>query len=394
LAEQGLHSDFAVAAQKLNGRAVKILHIHSGNIFGGVERILIALASHKSVSKDFEHEFALCFQGRLATELTIAGARVYLLPSVRLGNPFEVLRTRRELQALFKRENFDLAIVHSAWSHIVFGPVVKAGEVPLIFWLHTRAAGDRLLERCAQLYFPDAILSVSKWVDESAAELFPGIFSRVVYSPLALDEDAFARAHREATRKGLGARPDAVVILQASRMELWKGHRELLQALGKLRSNERWTCWIAGGAERPEEENYFQELQTMTRELQLGDRVKFLGRRSDVPALLMAADIYCQANTEAEGFSIAFVEAFFAGLPIVTSALGGALEIVDADCGLLARGGDVEGLAGALSKLIGDEALRRKLGAAGRERALERCDPVRQFRELEKFLDDVVRTHV
>jgi glycosyltransferase involved in cell wall biosynthesis len=372
---------------------VRILHVHSGNIFGGVERIFVALAGHQGISPEFEHHFALCFRDRLARELAAAGGPVVDLPEVRLSRPLSIMRARRALRKILRERQFDVAIVHSAWTHVVFAREILAASVPLVFWLHTRASGNSALERLAQMNFPDAIISVSRWVDESAGKLFPGVASSVVYSPLAIERAAFDKANRDPLRTELGIERDKVVILQASRMEAWKGHRELLHALKELRSEPNWICWIAGGPERQEEEQYVNELHDLANTLGVADRVRFLGRRDDVPALMVAADIYCQANVEAEGFSIAFVEAFYAGLPIVTSAIGGALEIVDADCGILVKARDSEGLAAALRRLILDRELRQGLGVRGRERALERCDPVRQFRELERVFRQIVAQH-
>src|SRR6202007_943175 len=97
----------------------------------------------------------------------------------------------------------------------------------------------------------------------------------------------------------------------------------------------------------------------------LGERVRFLGQRADVPQLLASADIHCQPNTGPEPFGIAFVEALYAGLPIVTSGRGGALEIVDASCGILTPPGSSEELALVLKQLITDDALRQRLSAGG-----------------------------
>src|SRR5207244_6281041 len=71
---------------------------------------------------------------------------------------------------------------------------------------------------------------------------------------------------------------------------------------------------------------YFRELHRSADTLDIAERVRFLGLRNDVPALMRAADVYCQPNTDSEGFSLAFVEACLAGLPIVTSALGRSEE--------------------------------------------------------------------
>ena len=82
-----------------------------------------------------------------------------------------------------------------------------------------------------------------------------------------------------------------------------------------------------------------------------------------------SADIHCQPNTGPEPFGIAFVEALYAGLPVVTTRLGGALEIVNETCGVLVPPGDAGALAAALRRLIADPAERSRLGRAGPARA-------------------------
>ena len=67
--------------------------------------------------------------------------------------------------------------------------------------------------------------------------------------------------------------------------------------------------------------------------------MRFLGERRDVAACMRAADIHCQPNTAPEPFGLAFVEALYAGLPVVTTALGGALEILTDACGVLVPAG-------------------------------------------------------
>ncbi len=117
-------------------------------------------------------------------------------------------------------------------------------------------------------------------------------------------------------------------------------------------------------------------------------RVRFLGGRSDVPRLLAAADVFCQPNRESEGFSLAFMEACAAGLPLVTSALGGALEILSEDNGFPTAVGDVAAVAKALRILISEPEVRHRLGNAGRRRVEEQCDPARQ---LERYRELFVR---
>ena len=122
----------------------------------------------------------------------------------------------------------------------------------------------------------------------------------------------------------------------------------------------------------------------------MSDRVRFAGERHDVPALLTAADIYCQPNIRPEAFGISLLEAQGAGLPIVTSSFGGALEIVDEACGLLVAPHDIDGLAAALRRLISDASLRARLGQAARTRASVLCDLGRQMQRIHDVLSSVV----
>ena len=180
----------------------------------------------------------------------------------------------------------------------------------------------------------------------------------------------------------LGTPDDAVVVIQACRLERWKGHTLLLDALGRLRDRPDWIAWIAGGAQRPHERVYLAELEAQAAAAGIADRIRFLGQRADVPRLLAAADVHCQPNTGPEPFGIAFIEALYAGLPVVSTRMGGAAEIVTEDCGVLVEPGDAAALASGLRRLIADPSERVRLGKVGPARAAELCDPGRVLRRL------------
>jgi glycosyltransferase involved in cell wall biosynthesis len=194
-------------------------------------------------------------------------------------------------------------------------------------------------------------------------------------------------------RAELGAAPEAAVVIQVSRMEEWKGHRLHLNALARLAGapggsggRSKWSCWIVGGAQRAHEARYLEALRAEAAALGIGSRVNFLGQRGDVARLLAAADIHCQPNTGPEPFGITFIEALYAGLPVVTTAIGGALEIVDGSCGILIEPNDPAALAEALGRLIEDRELRARLGATGPARATALCEPRAQLQALARAL--------
>src|SRR5262249_9096781 len=140
----------------------------------------------------------------------------------------------------------------------------------------------------------------------------------------------------------------------------------------------------------PQEEEYLRVLKGAAVELGIADRVLFLGKRADVPKLLAAADIFCQPNQEPEPFGIVFVEALWAGRPVVTTAMGGALEIIDDSCGVLVEPGNRAQLAEVLRRLIESSELRARFHQAGPARAQSISDPASQMRKLEELSRRVI----
>jgi glycosyltransferase involved in cell wall biosynthesis len=366
-------------------------HCYAGNLYGGVEALLATLARRRDLCPELEPRFALCFEGRLAEELRACGAVVESLGGVRFGRPWTVLRARRRLARLLAAADPAVVICHACWSHALCGPVARRAGRPLVFWMHDRADDGHWVGRLAARTPPALVLANSRFTAETAPRLFPGVPVEVLYGAVApprLDDRAAVRAR---LRRALGTPEDAVVILQASRLEPWKGQALLIAALGRLRDRPGWMAWLAGGPQRPREAAYLDGLQAAARAAGLAGRIRFLGQRADVPALLAAADIHCQPNTGPEPFGIAFVEALYAGLPVVTTRLGGAMEVVTEDCGRLVAPGDPAALAAALAALIADPAQRARLGAAGPARARALCDPALVLGRLGRRLHAVAR---
>ncbi|MBN1209558.1 MAG: glycosyltransferase [Myxococcaceae bacterium] len=364
---------------------MRILHVYSGNLYGGIETFLRTLARERGRAPGLAQEFALCFEGRLSRELREAGAQVHLLGEARVSRPWTVWRARQALARLLERERYAAVVCHAAWPQALFGPVARANGVPLVFYQHDALNGRHWLERWAGATPPELILSNSRFSAGTLASVYPRAPYTVRYYPVSPPEVALEPEERTRLRGELGAGPTEIVIVQSCRMEAWKGHRLLLEALGRLRELPGWVLWIAGGAQRPAEARYQAEMEALASTLGLSARVRFLGQRADVPRLLRAADIHCQPNLGPEPFGLAFIEALQAGLPVVTTAMGAPLETIDSSCGVLVPP-EPEALAEALRRLIQDEGERRRLGAGGPPRAAALCEPAAFLRGLEEEL--------
>ena len=369
---------------------MNVLHVHSGNMFGGVERMLETLSPATAARTPIESAFALCFDGDVGTRLRAAGADVHVLGPVHARQLTEIRHARRALSSVLQMKSWDAVLVHSSWSQAIFGPTILNSQVPLVRWLHAPAPGPRVLEFWARRSRPALVLCNSEYTRRAAGKRFGSGPLSVVYPPsVYIPAGSNTRAD---VRASIGAAPDAVAIVIAARMEPWKGHADLVSALSSLSSSlssSNWEAWIAGGPQRPAERPYFDSLMTQVRSANLTSRVRFLGERSDVSQLLQAADIYCQPNIGAEPFGLAFVEALSAGLPVVTTRLGAAPEIIDDSCGVLVEPGSPGQLRDVLSRLIDDAVHRTSLSAGARQRARAFCDLPRSLNSLAAELRQV-----
>ena len=125
-------------------------------------------------------------------------------------------------------------------------------------------------------------------------------------------------------------------------------------------------------------------------ELGVADDVVFLGKHASVEELLACADVFVLPS-ETESFGLAALEAMACGVPVVATNVGGLPEVVvDGETGHLFDVGDVDGMAGAVVRLLTDDALHATIAAAARADAAERFAPSRVVQRYESFYAGVI----
>ena len=196
----------------------------------------------------------------------------------------------------------------------------------------------------------------------------PDLARRVRVVPLGTEPREFrpgidARGVRE--RYHLDGRP---WLLTVARIEWHKGIDTVIKALPAIRAAHPGARYaIAGvGPRQP-------QLERLAMETGVADAVRFLGPvpDADLPALYNAVDLYVGASRRhdllVEGFGISLVEASASGLAVVGGRSGGVPDAVrDGETGMLVDPDHPAAVAAGVNRLLGDEALRKKLGAAGR----------------------------
>lgn len=190
-------------------------------------------------------------------------------------------------------------------------------------------------------------------------------FAPAATIPNGIDTAAFHQpAARPRWRAANGFAPDAGLVVSVARLETQKNPLGLLDAFVKALGNaDTWHLLMAG------EGSLRAEVEQAVAARGLGDRVHLLGSRGDVAEMLAASDLFLMAS-DWEGTPMAVIEAMAAGLPVVSTAVGGVPELVEHEaCGLLVPPGNMDALARSLSALAHDTPLRALYAAAARERA-------------------------
>lgn len=164
---------------------------------------------------------------------------------------------------------------------------------------------------------------------------------------------------RRRVRALLGLAENAQVIVAVGRQEFQKGHRYLFEAVARLGPTFPTLVQVVAGREG----NASRELRDLQSRLGLGDRLRVLGHRDDIPDVLCASDLFVLPSLY-EGSPGALIEAMALGLPIVASDIGAVREMVDVGKNaLLVPPAAPRLLAQALETLLRDEDMRLRFGA-------------------------------
>jgi glycosyltransferase involved in cell wall biosynthesis len=181
-----------------------------------------------------------------------------------------------------------------------------------------------------------------------------------------LDTEAVLRGQRDALRYELGVPVEGVLVITSGRLDREKGHTYLIQAIPKVLERHPGTVFVLCG------DGYLRaDLEKQAVDLNIGDRVQFLGIRHDILALLRAADIFVMPSL-AEGLSLAMLEAMVARLPMVLTKVQGSIQVITpGKNGLLVPVGDSNALAQVLCLLLDQPEIWNDLGEAARQTVID-----------------------
>ena len=168
-------------------------------------------------------------------------------------------------------------------------------------------------------------------------------------------------------------------LLFMGRLGRRKGIYDLLEALKPVREKHEDFVLLCGG------DGDLEGVAEMAGRFGLKENVKILGWISgkDKERLFSKADIFLLPSYD-EGLPMSVLEAMAASLPVITTPVGGIPDAIEDGCeGIMIQPGDVDALAGAVTRLLDDSALRIQMGRAGRKKAEEKFSPENIVMEVE-----------
>jgi glycosyltransferase involved in cell wall biosynthesis len=364
---------------------IRVLHVVPDLVPYGLEKVVANLVGARDASR-YEITVASLYgstEGTLGAELEAHGARVVYLDKKR---GFDV-RMFPRLTKLFRQLRPHVLHTHNYVLRYTLPASAGAGVQAMVHTIHNVADRevDRLGTWLQKLAFRGLVHPVA--IAEEVSSSYERVYRlpRPVLIPNGIDVNEFAgqRHARASIRRELGYGENDLLFLCAARFFPQKNHRTLLEAFAASHAQNAHLLLAGDGTLQG-------ELEQQVRTLGLADRVRFLGRRDDVPALLSASDAFVLASLW-EGNPLSVMEAMAAGLPVAVTGVGGVPElVVNEHSGLVVSPNDAAALTRAMDRLAADAGLRARLGANAAARAHALFDHREMVRSYEALYETLL----
>lgn len=272
----------------------------------------------------------------------------------------------------------------------VLGVWARPSRVPIVWHLHDYVSSRPIMSKAMRFYGRHCadMLANSDSVRNDARSVFAnhsGIHT--LYNGIDTQEFAPEGATVDLDRL-CGLQPAEQPVIRVgllATMAWWKGHKDFIRALAVLGDQPSVRGYVIGGPLYRSEGSQvaLEELREFARELRVETQIGFTGFIDRPAAAMRALDIVVHASTRPEPFGRVIVEAMACSRPVITTAVGGAAELIDTGLNALTfRMGDPADLAQRITQLAGNAELRKQLGTAGRKAAVEKFNRQRLGSQL------------
>ena len=244
----------------------------------------------------------------------------------------------------------------------------------------------------------DAFIYISKDVAEHHTSKRKSRFKGTIIHN-GIDMHKFARQYEYDTisvREELGIKPDQFMVGIIGRIDWWKGHEYFIEAIAKASKQiPSLKGLIIGALEQNVvvdlNRRYLEKLRSLVHALDLENKIIFMGARNDVPRIIASLDLVVHASSRPEPFGLVIIEGMAAGKPVVATAAGGVLDIVeDERNGLLVPCRNSDSMARAILQIISNPDRAKKMGMEAQRRVAEKFTVQHQVTAVQKLYDDIL----
>ncbi len=354
---------------------VNVLYIIWSLGLGGAEQVVINLARGLDKSRFKPYVACLNDEGRFADELKKEGISVFALNKVK-GLDFSVVP---KLVRIIRENNIQIVHTH-LWGANFWGRfAAKAVGVPVIIASEHGIQEYRtplhfLIDRYLSKY-TDKIIFVSESVRQAYWNKLCSDFNKTVFMPNGVGLVSSAEPDGALIRKEFGISENEVLLSCIGRLSEEKGQKYLLEVLPEIDLANVKLLIVGDG---PLE----QSLKSQVAQSRLADKVKFLGFRKDIQAILKASDIVVLPSKR-EALSLVMLEAMAAAKPVLATAVGDASRVIR------------DGINGFLIPAAGKNALKEKLSfvLSNRERMEDIGQQARETIKRDYLVDTMIQRH-
>jgi glycosyltransferase involved in cell wall biosynthesis len=280
-----------------------------------------------------------------------------------VDNVFNLLPSAVAYYRAFRRDKIDVVYLNNdASSNMAAALGAKLAGLPMV--LHAR--GFNSATRGGRWVFDNIrhCIAVSTAVRDDALRLGLAPEKCTVVAE-GLDLTLFRpQAPDPALLAELGVQPGEPVITLVGGLVDWKGQDVLLAAAPRILEHFPNAHILLVGGAYGKDLLYAERIAARARAPELRARVRLLGTRGDIPAILAASSVVLHASTKPEPFGRTFLEGMALGKPVIASNEGGPLDVIEHGVdGLLIRPRDPDELARSVIRLLADPAFAAELGA-------------------------------
>ena len=354
----------------IDGRPMRVLALsdHLGHAGGKVHGGTTYFVSVFPALREAGIELTVCFMSAphpAAALLRDRGIEPIFLDRHKLD-----LRAYGDVKRIVDQGDIQLVHLSSFKSHYIGRLVARRRNLQSIIHLHDTKPLPlpiRLLQKSVA-NGTGLALAVSTPVGDLGVSDYGLSRAKVRILHNGIDIERFAKVApdaRQMMRSEFGIDAEAKAIGMIGRLAEMKGQSYAIRAMkAVLQQVPKAVLVLVGeGETRP-------QCESLIRELALEKSVKMVGQRSNIPEVLAALDVVAMPSMFGEGLPYAAIEAIAAGRPVVAFPTAGIPEVVlDEESGLLVPRGDVDALASALVRVLGDATLRGRLSEGARRHA-------------------------